>query len=326
MLLPSVLPPRSGVGPTRLADRGVAGGEFVRLGDTWFRTYPFETRRCGEGRACPPRTVGCVGLLWAGGHGLDGVGAREAAELCLRGCPMPAPAEAARDKVVVCSRRGQTAVYQADRPNRCAALCACGNATAAGAALLAHCLGRYRPRQPLRLPDGQVEMRSRVVRAGTGWHVDQVWDGIRLQVQPVRLRSREAAVCTGSFNDYLVVLLPGAAELAQLGLEEVLDLWHEARRFAAFENPLQSRLAAIAPHGTRPYVRFYTCGRAHPGAPLTGLATLALAASRLGWLAGLLEGGAIEHRRGVDALPAVEPGAGGQAIRFPAVDVVLQRV
>jgi hypothetical protein len=110
-------------------------------------------------------------------------------------------------------------------------------------------------------------MRSRVVPAGTGWHVDQVWDGIRLQVQPVQLRSREAAVCTGSFNDYLVVLLPGAAELEQLGLEEVLDLWQEARRFAAFENPLQSRLAAIAPHGSRPSVRFYTCGRAHPGAP-----------------------------------------------------------
>jgi hypothetical protein len=134
---------------------------------------------------------------------------------------------------------------------------------------------------------------------------------------------RQVAVCTGSFNDYLVVLLPSVGDLDHFDLPEASALWGVARQFGGFDNPLQSRLVALAPRdGRQPRARFFTCGRTHPGAPLTGLATLAMASRRLGWLASLV-GNGIEHPRGVDALPAVRETSRGFEIGFPTIDVVL---
>jgi hypothetical protein len=232
--------------------------------------------------------------------------------------------EAAREKVVFCNPRGETLLYQADRHNRSAALCACGNASGSAAALLAHHLNMPRVRQRVQLPDGPVQMDADVARTGAGaWRVQQSWGGIRFQAREAMLGGREVVIGTGTLNDYLVVRLSDPQELEAFGLEEVLGLWYEARRYSGFEDPLQSRLVAIAPNGPRPYARFYTCGRTHPGAPLTGLALLALAAGQVGWLASLLRVGQIEHRRGIDSLPAVRIGPGGTEVQFTGIDVVL---
>src|SRR5262245_8199498 len=300
-------------------------GDPVRLGNVLLQVHAFETRRAGEALSCPPRTVGHTALALAGAdRRLDWAGPAEAVELCARAPEERRGGDAAVGKVVFCNRLGETHVYQSDRQARSAALCACGNATGAAAAALAHCLNRRRLRHNVRLPEGRVEMTAGARRtADGGWHVEQAWGGIRLEARAEELGGRDVAVCTGIFNDYLVLRLCDRAELEALTLDEVLALWQAGRRFGAFANPLQSRLAAVAPDGGRARVRFFTCGRMHPGAPLTGLATLAVAAGRVDWLAGLLRGGAVEHRRGVDALPAVRATPHGAAIEFPAIHVVL---
>jgi hypothetical protein len=159
-----------------------------------------------------------------------------------------------------------------------------------------------------------------------GWGVEQSWGGIRLGVTPARLRGREVAVCTGTLNDYLIVLLSDPAALEEFGLQEVTALWHEARSYSGFTDPLRCRLAAVCPTGAVPFAKFFTCGRTHPGAPLTGLATLALAAARVEWLAPLLQCGRLRHRRGVDPIPVVHPGPHDAEIRFTPIDVVLQGI
>jgi hypothetical protein len=301
---------------------------LVVLGGGLFHACPFETRRAGEDRACPPRTVGSVNMVLAGPRtGLGWVGAAEAADLCLHTLPEPASDESAKEKITLCSLAGETRTFQADRPNRSAALCACGNATGAAAALFARYLDRREVRQTLTIPEGQVDVRSEVRRlAGGSRRVEQAWSGLRLEVREARLLGREVVVCTGAFNDYLIVRLPHRGAVEALGLDEVLALWREARQFSGFEDPLRSRLAALAPNGSLPYVRFFTCGRMHPGAPLTGLGTLAVAAGRVDWLADALRAGKVEHRRGTDPLPAVEASPQGAEIRFPAIDVVLHGI
>jgi hypothetical protein len=317
--------PLARLGLLREAERPAPAGGLVRFGGVLLEVFAFETRRAGEALSCPPRTVGHTALALAGaGRRLDWAGPAEAVELCLRAPEERRGGDAAVGKVVFCNPLGETHVYQADRQNRSAALCACGNATGAAVATLAHCLSRTRLRHDVKLPEGRVEMSATANRAAGGWRVEQAWGGLRLEATAVELGGRQAAVCTGTFNDYLVVRLRDRAELEALTLDEVLALWGEGRRYSAFANPLQSRLAAVAPGAARPCVRFFTCGRMHPGAPLTGLATLAVAAGRLPWLGALLEGGEIEHRRGVDALPAVRATGRGPEIRFPAIHVALR--
>jgi hypothetical protein len=267
-------------------------------------------------------------MLLGNGRGGLNIGPGEAAEVALRGPADASITESAKEKVVFCSRTGETLVFQADRQNRSAALCACGNASAAAAALLAQRLNRTRVDQDLHMPDGRLEMRSEAAPTGDGgWRVEQAWTGFRFHVREADMHGRRVAVCTGSFNDYLVVLLGGAAELEQFDLPEVLALWRQARQYSGFDNPLQSRLVALAPQaGGRPFAKFYTCGRPHPGAPLTGLATLAMASSRVNWLASLLEGSTVEHRRGTDPLPSVRAARNGFEIGFPAIDVHLHGI
>jgi hypothetical protein len=301
---------------------------FIGLGQSLFQVFPFQTRRAGEARSRPPRTVGYTSILLGRGKDRLDVGPNEAAEIILRNADDPVPPDAAKEKVVFCSRRGDTLVFQADRQKGTAALCACGNASATAATLLAHRLKTGHVRQDLQVPDGRLEVAAAVTPvAADGWRVGQEWIGIRFQVQETAMHGRPVAVCAGSFNDYLVVRLAGADELEHFDLPEVLDLWQEARSFGGFNNPLQSRLVALGPGaGGQPFAKFYTCGRDHPGAPLTGMATLAMAASRVGWLGKMLAGGGIEHRRGTDALPSVRADAAGYAIGFPAIDVFLKGI
>jgi hypothetical protein len=309
-------------------DRGAQEDTLVRLSDLAFRVYPFETRRAGESRRCPPRTVGVAGMADTEQvRDLNPIGPREALELCLRTPNQPQSAEAAKEKVAICNRWGETSIYQADRKNLSAALCACGNATGAAAAMLAHCLKRRRIAQRVELPDGRVEVQSHALPMSHGaWQVEQSWTGARLTVIPSWLLQRDVAICTGTFNDYLVVRLTDRTDLEAFDLSDALSLWNAAQSYGGFENPLRSRLVAIAPAEAAPVTKFYTCGRMHPGAPLTGLAILAMAASQVGWLASLLEPGRIEHRRGVDQLPNVRTTSKGTTVQFPAIDVVLHGV
>src|SRR5262245_61738559 len=76
--------------------RAALPASLVRLGDALLRVYAFETRRWGESRSCPPRTVGHAGMVVAGApRGLDWAGPREAADLCVGGSAEPSPAGAA---------------------------------------------------------------------------------------------------------------------------------------------------------------------------------------------------------------------------------------
>ena len=294
----------------------------IKLGGARFRALRFETRRSGEALTCPPRTVGLACMaLGQGDGGLRAIGDREAFQACTLGPRVPTSPEAAKEKIVLCNRLGETYVYQADRQNQAAALCACGNATGAAAALLAFFQSDSKLRQHVHLPEGRLEMRARLSPAGDGgWKVEQSWGNIQFHIQQTTLLGRQAAIATGTFNNYIFLLAP-EKERNRFDLDLVLALWAEARSYG-FDNPLRSRLAAIFPGDTRPYAKFYTCGRAHPGAPLTGLAALAMAAQQVDWLAPVRNAGHIEHRRGVDALPIVRDAA----IDFPAIHARLDGI
>jgi len=290
-----------------------------------FRLCPFETRRCDEDRSSPPRTVGVAAVLVAGWDAsLKQFGPEAAVELSRRAPQKSAWVGAARGKVTVCSPNGETRTYQADDHSRSAALCACGNANAAGAALLARHLRRAEITQSLALLEGHAAVCARIRPAEDGaWRVEQAWGGLQPVVREIRLLGREVAVCTGAFNDYLIVHVPTRAALESFGLEQARQLWEEARSLGGFDDPLRSRLAAVAPDGMRAGVKFFTCGRAHPGAPLTGLAVLSVAAEQVAWLASALLGREVEHPRGTDVLPTVATTAQGTEVRLPPVDVVL---
>jgi hypothetical protein len=290
-----------------------------------FRVSPFETRRGDENRSCPPRTVGVAAVLVAGWDAsLKQFGPEAAVELSRRAPQKSAAVGAARGKVTVCSPNGDTRTYQTDDHSRSAALCACGNANAAGAALLARHLRRAEVTQSLALPEGRAAVCARVRPAEEGsYRVDQAWGGLRPVVRETRLLGRDVAVCTGAFNDYLIVRVPSRTALESFGLEQALQFWKKAQPLGGFDDPLRSRLAAVAPDGMRAGVKFFTCGRAHPGAPLTGLAVLSVAGERVEWLASALLGREVEHPRGTDMLPTVAATAQGIEVRLPAVDVVL---
>src|SRR5438094_2726525 len=248
---PQTLLPEGGLarqGLVRQAAQPALAGELVQLGGVLLQVFAFETRRAGEALSCPPRTVGHTAMALAGGdRRLDWAGPAGAVELCLRAPEERRGGDAAVGKVVFCNRVGETHVYQADRQNRSAALCACGNATGAAAATLAHCLGRTRLRHNVKLPEGRVEMTATAAPAAGGWRVEQAWGGISLQTTAADIGGHEAVVCTGTFNDYLVVRLRDRAALEALALDEALGFWREGRRYGGVAHPLASRLAGVGP-------------------------------------------------------------------------------
>ncbi len=291
-------------------------GTLLRIREHWLRVFRFETRRMHESQQDPPRTVGqTCQLVESGPAGL--IGEAEAVAVCLQS-PEPTATQAAKEKVVFCDGAA-TSVYQADRKNRAAALCACGNATCASAAMTASLTDAREVTQCVRLPDGEVDVRSSVHRLPVGtWRVEQSWDGIKFEVREARLAGRDLLLCTGTLNDYVIVQEPDRASFDRFALDDALSLWDEAKSFG-FANPLQARLVALAPSDPCPAAKFFTCGRAHPGAPLTGLATLTLAAAHADWLATLLKTGEIEHARGRDLLPMSRDAA----IEFAPIQVKL---
>jgi hypothetical protein len=186
--------------------------------------------------------------------------------------------------------------------------------------MLALTLRSARVERRLTLPEGAVRMTARVRRLNGHYHVRQHWGDVRFHAAPTTLAGRQVAVCSGTLNDYLIVRLGSAEEVEAFTLEETQALWGAAASSSGFQDILRCRLAAVAPDGA---VRFFTCGRLHPGAPLTGLAVLSLAARSVGWLAPLLDAGQVRHRRGTDALPRVRVAGGDAEVDLPPVTVTL---
>lgn len=291
------------------------------LRNSWYRVQNFETRRPGESLQSPPRTIGQVCLL-LDPHPLhtDGI---DAVTICRRFQRHPLPAGAAHGKVVFLSPEGDSHVYQADPDRGAASLATCGNASAASAAFLASYLGTSTTTQHLQTSDGPVRSRSRATPVGESLRVEQTWTGINFAARQVTMLDYSVVICTGTLNDYLLVELPTDHSLEAFGLDAALALWAEARQQFGLADPLRGRLAALSRRGDTPQVKFFTSGRAHPGAPLTGLATLALATQHLPSIHALLAGGRVAHPRGEDQLPQVRINADRTEVDLQAVEVYL---
>lgn len=213
----------------------------------------------------------------------------------------------AHGKVAVWSRVGsrvESAVYQLDDDHRAASRVACGNALSAVAAAA-------RPDAPMRLVlgDGAIEVHARVVAS----LVELTWRVPPADVVEGALAGRRWATWRGALNDYLIVG-PGRGLGPAVAARFVA---HVAGCVGPFVDPLRARVVVLDPSASR--VAFYTCHlRAHPSAPLTGLAVLAEARRRLGWLA-CPDG--VTTPRGVMALPEV---LADGALRFAPVVVHLE--
>jgi hypothetical protein len=99
-----------------------------------------------------------------------------------------------------------------------------------------------------------------------------------------------------------------------------------AAHFGLDEQPLLARVAVLARAPGEPTrLKVYTCGRAHPSAPPTGLAALALAAERVDWLT-LRPGASVQTPAGPMQLPAARRHADGTAdLEFAPLLVQLAR-
>jgi hypothetical protein len=303
------------------------GSAFGRVLDEQF--YRFETRRITDLAHATPRTVGAV--IWPHDFSsFDSAHAIKAHEALLTRRGRTLPSGSAKGKVTVVSTE-TLKVFQVSHDGESAALCGCGNATAAGLALLAlasgECLGCTN-RSRLILPDGEVFTSAQVLLTvgGGSLRVTQSWSGLEFAVTELPSPRRRLAVCSG-MNHYVIVLAtPPDFEKFGLGDVEALLQFSMAHRGAT--NPLQWRLVVLSSEPeqqSHTRARFYSCGRMHPGAPLTGLATLALAAKQIDWLAEILRTEVVEHPRGIDQLPTIEGAVDGPRILFNPIDVSLQR-
>ncbi|HEY8156150.1 MAG TPA: hypothetical protein VII72_18615 [Myxococcota bacterium] len=202
---------------------------------------------------------------------------------------LPDPLEdCARGKVAAIARRGsraEVACYQVSDSRSDANLIACCNATAAAAAFEAERSGLRWLSLRVGLPGrNRVRVESWVgsQRAGGERPVGQIWHGVPLALRAeTDAGGRHLAVCMSPLNRYLVLRVRAGEEVHEFPASEAQSLW---RRFGLAREPLASRMAVVGGDANAPRVKFFTCGeRAHPSAPPTGLAVLAIAAQRLGW-------------------------------------------
>jgi hypothetical protein len=198
---------------------------------------------------------------------------------------------------------------------------ACSNATAAASTAFA---GDRALSFALALPSGQtiaVDTQTRALASGEH-AVVQTWYDVRVDVDDVGIvDGRRVAACRGPLNDYLLVGARPSEPDDKLTLDEARRLWD---RFGFLDSPLRARLAFLRGIAPTPRASFFTCGgRAHPSAPLTGLAVLAVARRRLDWpeIRGLE---VVETSVGPIALPNVWTARdGASTFEFPSVVVQL---
>lgn len=283
---------------------------------TWSRA--FHTRYAGD----PPdriRTYGRV-LEYPSGFGWPTGFAHEA------GAPPALGADAARGKVAVLRlgpNTADTASFQLADTVGHAEIAACSNATAASVARCAISSGSRTPTLNVVLP-GACD--ARVVADVRHWRdassVRQTWLGVRVELgEDTEVDRRRVAVCSGALNNYLVVKTRPGESPGAFALADALALW---RQFGMNRVPLLSRIAVVdGDDRGHPEVKFFTCWtRAHPSAPLTGLAVLALVSQSFKWFP--TAPSTVGTPGGAVRVPRVHLARDGSAeVRFPEVLVTL---
>jgi hypothetical protein len=259
---------------------------------------------------CQPRTVGTIFLIPESTR-LEDWDEADAQTLGRMHELPPETRATARGKVVLLEGDARGRVFQVRQ--RQATVVACGNATAAAAAVIAHTDGPSSVSFLVDAPGVIARVTARVVGTPTWRCVEQDWE---VDAEPILSfvdLAGEQVPWVRFLNDYLILKTSSL-----LTPEEVL-------RFAEHDLKipgLRAKVAVVHP-GAPPFLRFYGCNGLHGAAPLTGLSTVALAAARLPWLGALTECGVIRHPGGSDRLPKVMPTEGRTVIDFGAVDVRL---
>jgi len=225
-------------------------------------------------------------------------------------CPVSGsnPSVAHGKVAVVTGGQGKTmpvaAVFQS-AGGRCARA-DCGNAAAAVAMLLAENAG-----------DGTIIFNlqgsgavAKVQATVTAAQVEQAWDvPAAPRISPMALLGRRAVQIVGLFNRYTVV--DAGADDATL------------TALLADADPL-TRVAAVDLTADAPTVTFFTCGRRHPSAPLTGLAVLAFLGRQVDWLAPLAATDSVLVGGSPEPLPVIDMYTGGVRIVLPTTVVNLK--
>lgn len=241
------------------------------------------------------------------------------------------PADCARGKVVAVSRRGawgEAACYQLPDCRTRARVVACGNAWAVAAAVHARATTKAAGWLRMALPRGYVLHVHTAVEPGAaddGHVVRQVWEPVPFGVRAAAsVAGGRSLVFTSPLNDYLVLEARSggrwrpATRSSPFTAADAIAAWHRARLGT---DPLLARVVVVDPMPSRPRVRFFTCSREHPSAPLTGLAVLALTAREIGWLP-LPADGCVETPAGPMRLPAIDVRGSGVARIEPAPTIV----
>jgi hypothetical protein len=261
------------------------------------RPWTFQTRQLGD----PEHFVRTFGVLLDVSSRARAFAARE-----VSACAEPAPPpNCAHGKVVVVSQgesAARVACYQRAQGGAQPAVVACCNGAAAAAAHHAGVTGRSEVSLRLRVSNRYLlRARARIDRDAHGVAVTQTWQRVSFTpVREERVDGRDCALFTGALNHYLVVRARAGESTDAVSPAEAQSL---AKHFGLDEQPLLARVAVLArAPGELPRLKVYTCGRAHPSAPPTGLAALALAAERVDWLP-LRAGASVQTPAGPMQLP-----------------------
>jgi hypothetical protein len=220
------------------------------------------------------------------------------------------PAATAAGKVAAIVGR-EVQVFQV-QPGRRAACAWCGNAIAAAA----QNLGRNHITFSALGPGGA---RAEVEALVAGFQVHQAWTMPPARARDVSAWGMQAAMIA-ALNDYAIVLGP-------LPAPEEADLLRQ--RLAG--KSVAAKLVVVTPAEAAPLVTFYNANGRHGAAPLTGLATLALATRDLPWLRAAIGDGHViyETRAGLrlEPLPLIDEVAGGRVqFSLPPVSVQTLRI
>jgi len=240
--------------------------------------------------------------------------------------PNPPP-NCARGKVVAYSQNAQkcdVACFQVGDCHATARLAACCNGTAAAAADFAALTNAPRVAMQVKLPGRhvvRVDARIRRAAGSTTAVVGQCWNHVPFSISAEsEVDGRRYAVCAGPFNHYLIIQTRLGEFAADFRVDAALEVW---QRFGLVDEPLLSRIGVVEPGAAAaPAVRFFTCGdRAHPSAPLSGLAVAAAVAHRLQWRF-LLDATRVRTAAGTMPLPRLKAlSDGAMCVQFPDVIV-----
>jgi len=169
----------------------------------------------------------------------------------------------------------------------------CGNSSSAAAALIGNISGARDFSFRLACEDTSLEVRANVSFTKKTWLVDQIWQiENRLNAVELDVLGHKSVLCS-FLNDYLIVKGPLKVDISKIVSSE-----HGIRS-------LRSKIAVIDDGLMTPAIRFYNCNGQHGAAPQTGLATIALAARSVSWLAEAVRAKRVVTPGGVELIPEV---------------------